>query len=106
MAKNEYAEQLGRAWTHHRQGRHDAAISEFQDLLREAPNQVDALFGLGLAQRGAKQHDAAAATFGKCLEAVERQLQEQPDDRYAMMRRLVQQRLAELKTQVDSHTKR
>jgi tetratricopeptide (TPR) repeat protein len=97
MATSDYAVQLGRAWALHREGRNELAIDEFNQLLREAPNHIDALYGLALAQRGTHMHDAARQTFERCLTLVNEALEQHPgEDRYEMLQRLIQQRLAEL----------
>lgn len=99
MANSDYAVQLGRAWALHREGRNDMAIDEFNQLLREAPNHIDALYGLALSQRSAHMHDAAQQTFERCLVLVNETLDQNPgEDRYEMLQRFIQQRLAELAT--------
>lgn len=107
MAKEDYAELLGNAWAQHRLGNQDAAIQGFQQILKSAPNQIDALFGLGLAQRNAGQREAAAATFKKCAEQIDNVLVENPhEDRYEMLKRMVNQRLHEMDVQVNSSTRK
>jgi len=97
MANSDYAVQLGRAWALHREGRNELAIDEFNQILREAPNHIDALYGLALAQRGAQMQDAAKQTFERCLALVNKALEENPgEDRYEMLQRFIQQRLEEL----------
>lgn len=99
MAMNDFAVQLGRAWALHREGRNELAIDEFNQLLRAAPNHIDALYGLGLAQRGAHMNDAAKQSFERCLLLVNQALDENPgEDRYEMLHRFIQQRLAEMGT--------
>lgn len=99
MANEDYAELLGNAWAAHRLGNQDAAINGFQQILKTSPNQIDALFGLGLAQRNAGQREAAAATFKKCEEQVDSILAENPhEDRYMMLKRMIGQRLHEMNT--------
>ncbi|MEP7291780.1 MAG: tetratricopeptide repeat protein [Chloroflexota bacterium] len=99
MAKNQdYAEQLGRAWALHRQGQNDAAAREFSALLQNAANNMDALYGLGLSQRGAGQMQAAQSSFEKCLVQVNSSLAERPnEDRFQMLEKMTNQRLSELK---------
>ena len=99
MAKNqEYAEQLGRAWALHRKGQNDGAITEFNSLLQLSANNIDALYGLGLAQRSGHQLEAAQATFEKCLAQIDALNKSQPrEDRYQMLQKMARQRLDELK---------
>ena len=99
MAKNqEYAEQLGRAWALHRKGQNDDAIREFNGLLQTSANNMDALYGLGLAQRSSGKIEAAQDSFAKCATAIDSALQEHPhEDRYQMLERMAKQRIDELK---------
>ena len=107
MAKEDYAELLGTAWAAHRLGNQDAAITSFQQILKSSPNQIDALYGLGLAQRNIGQWEAAAASFKKCGELVDNVLAENPhEDRYMMLKRMVSQRLSEMDLQVNSSTRK
>ncbi len=100
MAKNqEYAEQLGRAWALHRQGQNDSAIHEFSGLLQTSANNIDALYGLALAQRSSGQTEAAQTTFERCLAQINEALTTHPnEDRYEMLEKMTRQRLDELKS--------
>ena len=99
MAKNQdFAEQLGRAWALHRQGQNDAAVKEFDALLQLSADNMDALYGRGLAERGVGQIEAARASFEKCLGRINVALETSPDeDRYQMLQKMTSQRLSELK---------
>lgn len=98
MADKEYAEKLGHAWMLHRQGQNNDAIREFSTLLDTSTDDIDALYGLGLAQRGAGELEAAQATFERCLTQLNQALEEHPrEDRYEMMIKMAAQRLAEMK---------
>jgi tetratricopeptide (TPR) repeat protein len=97
MTNENNAVQLGRAWALHREGRNELAIDEFNQLLREAPNHIDALYGLALAQRSAHLNEAAKQAFERCLALVNQALEQNPgEDRYEMLQRFIHQRLAEL----------
>ncbi len=99
MARNQdYAEQLGRAWAEHRQGQNDAAIRDFSGMLQTVTDNMDALYGMGLAQRSVGQLEAAQASFERCLTQVNEALEAHPhEDRYQMLQRMTKQRLDELK---------
>lgn len=97
MGQKEFGEKIGSAWARHRQGSQDNAIADFAALLRQEPGSIDALYGMGLAQRSAGQKDAAIKTFQECLTLVNRGLADAPgDDKYEILQRMVSQRLAEL----------
>ncbi len=98
MANQEYAEHLARAWSLHRQGENEASIREFSGLLQISPDNIDALYGLGLAQRSAGQIETSEATFERCLAQVLATLEQHAgEDRYEMLRVLTSQRIAEVK---------
>ena len=97
------------AWNHHREGRASAAVTEFEKIVQQTPQDVDAHYGLGLAQKAAGQTAAAINTFKRTLEIIsENQKKEDAqrnqdedyvktpeDDRLMMLQRMVSQRLAE-----------
>jgi cytochrome c-type biogenesis protein CcmH/NrfG len=97
----DFREQLGQAWTSHRGGQQEAAISEFDAILNLDSEQLDALYGLALAQRASGDHASAALTWEKCLTLVRARLSETPgDDHYEMLERMTGQRLSELSARV------
>jgi tetratricopeptide (TPR) repeat protein len=115
MSGESIAEQIGRAWRYEREGQPDNAIAEYERILKLDSNNIDAYFGLGLAQRVAGKLDEALASFRKSLElvetadrnnraardtssaqtAAERVQAKEHDDRYMMLRRMLTQRIAE-----------
>jgi tetratricopeptide (TPR) repeat protein len=110
--QNNTAERVAQAWNHHREGRNDASIAEFEAILKQNPSDVDATYGLGLAQRAAGRHDAAVETFQRALQLVnkakenysatrtdslESNIKTPEDDRLTMLGRMVSQRLSELR---------
>lgn len=60
-----------RAWHYHMVGRHDHAIEAFNEILMKEPDDIDALYGLGLAQKAAGQHDTALKSFRRVMEILE-----------------------------------
>lgn len=99
MATSDHSAQLARAWALHREHRNDAAIDELSQLLRDSPDQIDALYGLALSQRQAHLIEAAKQSFERCLSLVNRVLEQSPgEDRYEMLQRFIHQRLEEMGT--------
>jgi len=110
--QNNNAERVGQAWNHHREGRNDASIAEFEAILKQNPSDIDATYGLGLAQRAAGRSQAAVESFQRALKLVEQakdayqatrsssqsesNVKTPEDDRFQMLSRMVQQRLSEL----------
>lgn len=106
--QNNVAERVGQAWHHHREGRNDTAIAEFEAILKQNPNDIDANYGLALAQKKAGKTAAARQSFQNTLRLVEdarevytasrsdQNIKTPEDDRFMMLSRMVKQRLAEL----------
>ena len=96
MANQDYAEHLGRAWALHRQGQNDEAIREFNGLLQISTNNMDALYGLGLAQRSAGDIEAAQERLNAVVGRFKRRWSDHPnEDRYEMLEKMAKQRLDE-----------
>lgn len=107
-------ERIGEAWRLHRSGNNPAAMSLFQDILSKTPKHLDALYGLGLARRADGDATGARDAFQKALELAKEALSAEEeisavdgrhgannldsyeDDRFMMLQRMIQQRLAEL----------
>lgn len=107
-------ERIGEAWRMHRSGNNRGAIEIFKDVLKLTPNNVDALYGLGLSQRAEKDVDGAMKSFQSALELAKKALQAvdvtsdvdghhgrndlgtYEDDRFMMLQRMLSQRIEEL----------
>jgi len=116
MGNESIVAQIGRAWRYQREGNADTAIKEFERILRQEPDNIDANYGMGLAQRAAGHQQAAIEHFQHALDIVDkndtagRNAREAAandfqterikpntaeDDRYMMLTRMLKQRLAE-----------
>src|SRR5690606_16649524 len=109
-------ERVGEAWKQHRMGNNDSAIDIFRDILNKRPGHLDALYGLGLAQRAKGDTDGAVESFNKAMQlakealsAVDKtsvidghsgsnDLDTYEDDRFLMLQSMIKQRLAELQS--------
>jgi tetratricopeptide (TPR) repeat protein len=108
MSNENIATDIGRAWGYHREGKFDAAIGEFERILKMDANNIDANYGMGLAQRRAGKNENAVKYFQKAAQLVDAAIlarnhipgeRNMPDDdRYMMLARMLQQRLSELET--------
>lgn len=86
---------LGQAWRAHAVGRDDSAIEEFEKLVNATPDDLDVLYGLGLAQRGAGKKEAARETFER-VQKILGELQPETENevnRVEMLSRMVKQQL-------------
>lgn len=110
MATMQVEERIGEAWKQHRMGNNPAAIEIFEEILKNRPDHLDALYGLGLSRRANGETAWAVEAFKKALmlatEALNTEEKKAPmsgnnletydDDRYMMLSRMIKQRLAEL----------
>jgi Flp pilus assembly protein TadD len=86
---------LGQAWRSHVTGRDEVALNEFEKIANASPDDMDALYGLGLAQRSAGKGDEAIASFQRIMAVLAQQSTEDEDERnrLEMLRRMVLQQL-------------
>jgi tetratricopeptide (TPR) repeat protein len=118
----EVAARIGEAWQMHREGRSEDAVVEFERIIRDNPDNVDAYYGLGLAQRSTNRHSAAKSSFEQALilidkaEAARRtnaaaegrhddaagwnDERDTSFDHFLMMKRMIGQRLNEVSAQL------
>lgn len=105
---------VSNAWRYQREHQASTAVSEFEKILKQDANNIDALYGLGLALRDSGKKEAAIGQFQQVLKLVESAaLARRPtatnqeeirvpntpdDDRYMMLARMIKQRLAELQS--------
>lgn len=113
-------ERIGQAWNLHRNQEYRAALDIFTEILRKTPNNIDALYGQGLALVGSGDKAAASESFTKALDLAKASLQAvdvtsvvdghhggndldtYEDDRYLMLVRMLGQRLEEIGKSADT----
>lgn len=108
---NDVTALITQAWRYQREGRANAAVAEYERILKQDANDIDALYGMGLAQRDDHQNAKAVESFRRAQELVEAAASARrpvssgeeriaantpEDDRYMMLGRMIKQRLAEL----------
>lgn len=86
---------LGQAWHQHVEGQNQSAVDQFAKITQQSPEDMDALYGLGLAQRGAGQTAEALATFQRVQALVEAAVPESEEatNRLEMLSRMVNQQI-------------
>ena len=98
-------QRIANAWKQHRSGSHYDAIRGFHEVLNSDPGDLDALYGLGLAQRSKGNIDESIETFNKALSISQEgidinsgnnNLNTTEDDRFMMLHQMISQRLEEL----------
>ena len=114
MSSMPAAEKVGQAWRMHRDNDNQGAISAFNDILSSHPESVDALYGLGLAQKARGANADAAAAFTQALDITQNalsavnythqaeglpsgnDLETNIDDRYMMLSTMLKQRIQDV----------
>jgi tetratricopeptide (TPR) repeat protein len=102
MSENPISQKITEAWKLHRTGFHEQAIDQFRNALNMEPDNIDALYGLGLAQKAAGLLEAARDSFEQVIHYAEQlqvatENQENRDERYFMVANMARQYLSRLK---------
>lgn len=89
---------IGEAWKAHFKGQYQAAIDQFKQILAEAPDHIDANWGLGLSCRKAGDRQSALQAFERVKELVTKELDAQPEEyeRFFMLKRMVTQQIEQM----------
>lgn len=108
MAVDEISKMIGDAWELHRKGDQAAAQRLFEDVLQRDAESVDAHYGLGLVKRASGDKAGARSAFESSRELAKNALETlragrdtndlstTKDDRYMMLLRMLEQRIAEV----------
>lgn len=93
MDQNDIKAKIDAAWRAYRAGQQQAAIEHFTLILAEAPDDIDAHWGLGLSYRRLGDREKARQAFEKVADLAARALQDEPEDRerYFMLQRMARQ---------------
>ena len=98
MGERELNERTGEAWKAHYTGNQQLAIDQFLTIVSEAPEDIDANWGLALSYRDAGDRDKAVEIFTKVRDLVSRQLDAAPDnyERFFMLKRMAIQHIEQM----------
>ena len=109
MAGTGVVEQVRQAWQQQREGNSSAALAAFAQIVEEHPGNIDARYGLGLAQKVVGNRDEAVGSFRRALELVsgeqeaedarhndDDRIRSPEDDRLTMLARMLNQRIVEI----------
>lgn len=91
---------IGEAWKAHYAGQDEEALRQFEALVEQYPDHIDALWGLGLAYRDAHKHEDATRIFKKIRDLIaqliaDEEMHGQPG-RYFMLNRMVSQQIEQI----------
>lgn len=95
MNEKEIDAKIGEAWRAHFKGEQQKAITQFSQLVEQAPENVDALWGLGLSYRKAGDLDRALDAFRRAKTVVKTKLDQDPAEygRLFMLNRMLSQQI-------------
>ncbi len=98
MAEQDIDARIGEAWKAHYEGKEDVAIEHFRRIVDEAPDNIDALWGLGLSYRDAGDKASAVEAFNRVKVMVSAMLDNETGElgRYFMLNRMVHQQLEQM----------
>ena len=100
MSENPIDHEIGEAWKAHRQGFHDTAIQQFREILDKEPENLDALYGLGLAEKAAGNDGEAREVFLHLQAQIEDISSEEESSghpgKYFMLANMVKQQIRQL----------
>lgn len=103
MNQDEVNTKVGEAWKAHYAGNNAAAIEAFQQVVEQAPEHIDAYWGLGLSYRKAGDKKNALHAFEKVKDLVSLELDRDPEDyeRFFMLRRMAIQQIEQINVLFD-----
>lgn len=95
MSENDIDVKIGQAWKAHYKGDQTTAIEQFKELVAQAPDNIDALWGLGLSYRKAGDLENARQVFTRAKELVQEEQEKMPGElgRLPMLSRMIDQQL-------------
>jgi tetratricopeptide (TPR) repeat protein len=91
-----FAERVGEAWGMHTANKNEVALTEFDKVLQEDPNHLDALYGKGLAHQALGQGSSAIAAFEKMLGLLDTIREDMPG-RSSMLERMAAKQIEWIK---------
>lgn len=98
MAEQDIDAKIGEAWKAHYEGKDEVAIERFRQIVDEAPDNIDAFWGLGLSYRDAGNKTGAVEAFQRVKAMVTAMLETETGElgRYFMLNRMVDQQLHQM----------
>ncbi len=98
MSKNELEVKMGSAWQAHYDGNHASAIEQFNQIIAQMPDHIDANWGLGLSYRKVGDTQNALQVFKKIRDLITAELESEPEERerFVMLDRMVKQQIEQM----------
>jgi len=98
MSEHDLDVRIGKAWKAHYEGNQPAAIEQFKAIVNDAPEHIDANWGLALSYRNAGDRAKAVELFKRVYELLTVKLEAKADDyeRFYMLRRMATQQIEQM----------
>ncbi len=98
MDPKEINARIGQAWKMHYTGKNDAAIEQFERILAEAADPIDAYWGIALSYRKAGNKEKSLEAFQQAADliAIAAQTDAEHKERYFMLQRMVKQQIEQM----------
>lgn len=98
MSEKDLDARIGEAWKAHYAGDNYAAVDQFKRLTEEAPDHIDAHWGLGLSYRNAGEKEKALAAFERAKALIDAEIAAHPGERgrLFMLQRMVTQQIEQV----------
>jgi len=98
MDPKEINARIGQAWKMHYTGKNDAAIEQFERILAEAADPIDAYWGIALSYRKAGNEEKSLEAFQQAADliAIAAQTDAEHKERYFMLQRMVKQQIEQM----------
>ncbi|MCZ7538729.1 MAG: hypothetical protein M5U29_02160 [Anaerolineae bacterium] len=98
MDPKEINARIGQAWKLHYTGNNDAAIEQFERILADAADPIDACWGIALSYRKAGNKEKSLGAFQKAADLIAKGAQTDTADkeRYYMLQRMVKQQIEQM----------
>jgi tetratricopeptide (TPR) repeat protein len=87
VVEDPFADEVSAAWQLHLASKNEQALARFDEVLRQDPDHMDALYGKGLALKKLGRKDKAVAAFQRVLDLLDTIRADMPG-RSSMLERL------------------
>lgn len=98
MTEKDLDARIGEAWKAHYAGEYYTAVEQFKLLAAEAPDHIDAQWGLGLSYRHVGEKEKALAAFEQAKALIDAEISANPGEhgRLFMLNRMVTQQIEQI----------
>lgn len=98
MDPKEINSRIGQAWKMYYTGKNEAAIEQFAQILAEAPDHIDANWGIALSYRKAGDREKSLQAFQTVADLIAKTAESDPEnkERFFMLQRMAKQQIEQM----------